>query len=173
MKKQFILTLGLVALAMTNVSCDLDSESNHTPDIIPFIPYVINDTDTLKFTYDKDYDLFLDTICMGDTVQFAFQFGGYYNNITRIEVDCEEAYGRIINLPADTLNQVFDANPSDYDDGEYVMSGEYVSVILPFQYYPTQVGDKGEIEIYVESDADFDANKRVLEFSIPVIAAKE
>ena len=46
-------------------------------------------------------------------------------------------------------------------------------VVLPFQYTPTEVGDDGEIEIFVASDAQFDANNRIFKFEIPVVSEQE
>jgi hypothetical protein len=151
------LFLFAVASAFFLQSCDLEGGANYTPRI-ELGNYIINQHgDTLKIkTTTEPNTLLLDTIYIGDTLNFSVVFNAFANNVVAISLkQSADSLTRIQLPPVDSLNNVFGAE-SDYKKGIFMLKTKASFVHLPFKYIARAKGNEPKLTITVKSDAIFD-----------------
>jgi hypothetical protein len=101
----------------------------------------------------------MDTISVGDTVQFFAHMTGFYNNLTAfyLKKDKDSSAVQILLPPKASLDSVFTAN-SNYEKGDFLMDGKYSELRFPFQYVAVKPTNDVKLSISVVSDAKFSNN---------------
>lgn len=171
------LFLFAVATAFFLQSCDLDGGANYTPRI-ELGNYIINQKgDTLKIkTTNEPNTLLLDTIYIGDTLNFSVVFNAFANNVEAISLkQSADSLTRIQLPPVDSLNKVF-STESDYKKGIFALKTHASYVHLPFKYIARAKGNEPKLTITVKSDAVFDnfsgSNTTEVIFKTPIKEAR-
>lgn len=171
MKKILFPLLFVVALFV--VSCDFSGESNYTPAILPLQLPVKNSQDTLKIDVSGEQGvLLMDTIQVGDTVQFAFRIEAYANLLTAMSIKhTPSGAAQILLPPVELMDSIFKSN-SDYERGEFYFEPLYSRLFMVFSYVALQSTPDARLEINVLSDAKFDSgfgsNQAVLRLKTPI-----
>jgi len=171
MKTRFFIFLVLSTLIFS--SCDLNNESNNTPDIYFYSDPIVNGTKTLS-KYLADYGILkLDTIQVGDTVSFQMYFYAYSNNITSINITQSTDSLTQLVFPKDS---VYFLPTSDFEKGKLLATGTYSDLIIPFKYIAKKAALNAYLTFSVVSDAKFKdlsgENSRTVILKTPIVAAK-
>lgn len=171
MKTRFFIFLGLLTLIFT--SCDLNNESNNTPEIYFYKDPVVNRTKALG-KYLADYGILkLDTIYVGDTVSFQMYFYAYANNITSINITQSTDSLTQLVFPKDSI---YFLPTSDFEKGKLLAAGTYSDLIIPFKYIARKVGLNAYLTFNVVSDAKFKdlsgENSRTVILKTPIATTK-
>ncbi|MDR3652468.1 MAG: hypothetical protein P4L34_05800 [Paludibacter sp.] len=157
MKARLFILLGLIALAFT--ACDLGGSVNNTP-IIYFVTNPINNnTDTLyKYITDQSGVYRMDTVSVGDTVNFHMLLYGYSNNLTSYYVTVSDTTcAKILLPPTSSLDSVFLSSSSNYSNGKFVFKNKITSLYFPFKYVVKKVSNDEKITFVINSDANFNS----------------
>ncbi|MCE1156500.1 MAG: hypothetical protein LWW91_10325 [Bacteroidales bacterium] len=173
MKTKFFLLLALVVVAFT--SCDLNGESNYTPNIF-FIQRPINQHgDSLNSFYaDKPGVFVMDTMQVGDTVLFYLYMDAYANQLTAFYINqSADSVSRIVLPDKASMDTIFTAG-SDYYKGKFIMDGTRNSMRFPFRYIATKASKEAKLEFIVISNAQFDggfaSNSNSFQLKTPIKA---
>jgi hypothetical protein len=156
-KKFSLIYLVIAFVAFTQVSCDLVSESNYTPQLaLVSLPRLQNgDTLSLKNLADTD-ELLLDTITVGDTVSFYLLLNAYSNNLKSFYINqSADSISRILLPEKATLDSFFVAT-SDYKNGKFIFQEKITALYFPFSYVARAVTKTSKFSIHVVSDANFE-----------------
>ncbi len=157
MKSHQIIFLGLLCLAFT--ACALSGESNSTPQMSLYSSPVANGKDTLKISYagKDDYDYLMDTISVGDTVQFKFVLNAVSNNLVGFALTRpNDTISTKIILPTESsLNGVFVKASSDYSAGKFMFIAKQSYAYFPFSYVAKATSTNSILKFYLQSDANF------------------
>lgn len=170
--KTKLLFFALLLVAFT--ACEMDSESNYSPNIqFTKFPVVINKSDTLLIkTTDTSNLLKLDTITVGDTVSFGMYFTGYINNLVSFSISqSADSVSRIILPSKLTLDSIF-LSSSNYAQGNFLLKSKVVSIYFPFKYVAIKTSNEAKITFSVTSDANFESNSYKFELKTPIIENK-
>lgn len=155
-----IMKLFFVAIALFFVfgmsSCNLTGESNHTPDIYFLRNPIRNHTDTLKRYYtDKPGVFLMDTIQVGDTVQFYMYLEGYTNHLTSLRIQSSpDSVAHFIWGDRAVLDAIF-LPSSQFDKGIFLMDGTHTALFFPFKLVALKPSAGAKIGFLVTSDALF------------------
>jgi len=154
MKTRFFILLGLITLFFTG--CDLEGESNYTPDIWFYKDPVANGSDTLSFYLtDASGVLKLDTINEGDTVFFQMVANGYTNNLKGFYVtESSDSVSKILLPNYNALDSVF-LPTSNYKEGKFLMDGTKSILLFSFKYVAKKASLNAKLTFSVVSDANF------------------
>lgn len=174
MKTRFLILIALVLLAFT--SCDLEGESNYTPNIF-FIQQPINQKgDSLNSFYTDKAGVFLmDTISVGDTVLFYLYMDAYSNQLTSFYINqSADSVSRIILPSKASMDTIFTAS-SDYNKGKFLMDATRNSIRFPFWYVALKPSKEAKLEFTVTSNAQFEggfaSNVNGFQLKTPIKAA--
>jgi hypothetical protein len=174
MKTRFLILIALVLLAFT--SCDLEGESNYTPNLF-FIQQPINQNgDSLNSFYTDKAGVFLmDTISVGDTVLFYLYMDAYSNQLTSFYINqSADSVSRIILPSKASMDTIFTAS-SDYNKGKFLMDGTRNSIRFPFWYVALKPAKEAKLEFTVTSNAQFEggfaSNVNGFQLKTPIKAA--
>ncbi len=174
--KKYLLLFALATGLMLQ-SCDLDGGANYTPSI-ELGNYIVNQYgDSLKLRTTTEVNTYLlDTINIGDTLNFSVILNAYANNVVAISLkQSADSLTRIQLPPVDSLNKVFNAE-SDYKKGIFALKTNASFVHLPFKYIARAKGNEPKLTITVKSDAMFDnfsgSNTSEVIFKTPIKEAR-
>ncbi|MDR2841549.1 MAG: hypothetical protein LBV75_09900 [Paludibacter sp.] len=138
----------------TSLSACLEGSSNYAPDLALATPFVIGG-DSLSIYY-TDNGLVMDTIHIGDTVQFLVAMTAYTNNLTAFYLkQSADSVSRVILPRKTSLDSIFNSQ-SNYQVGIFKIDKGIAQLYFPFQYIATKKSNEAKIEMAVESDAKFD-----------------
>lgn len=175
MKTRFFIFTVLIAFVLT--SCDLDGESNYTPNIF-FIQQPINQKgDSLNSFYtDKAGVFIMDTITVGDTVLFYLYMDAYTNQLTSFYINqSADSVSRIL-LPSKASMDTIFTSGSDYKKGKFLMDGTRNTLRFPFWYVALKPSNEAKLEFSVSSNAIFEGgfatNVNGFQLKTPIRAAK-
>jgi hypothetical protein len=164
----------LFAVSFFLVSCDFSGESNYTPGIFIMQRPITNNSDTLDIEVTGEQGLLLmDTIQVGDTVQFAVRFEAYANRLTALSLKHTPANAaKILLPPVERLDSTFNSS-SDYDKGDFYLDPLYSTLFMVFSYVALEPGTDTRLEMTVISDAKFEgggygSNYAVVKIKTPV-----
>jgi hypothetical protein len=152
--------LTAVFVTVIFLSSCLEGSDNRTP-YISMVHPVLTTGDTLYFTLSADSDeagvYVMDTIFVGDTVQFYIFMDGFYNNLTAFYLKKEKDTSavQIILPPIDSFDLIF-TSASNFEKGEFLMNEGYAKLYFPFQYVALEPTNDVKLSISVVSDAKFD-----------------
>lgn len=138
-------------------SCDLDGESNYTPNIF-FIQLPTNQHgDSLRsYMTDRPNVYQLDTINVGDTLFFWVYLEAYANQLTGFYLNqSADSVSRILLPNKASMDTVF-TSASDYKAGKFIMDGTRSNMLFPFYYVATKPSKEAKLELSVASNANFD-----------------
>ena len=96
------------AAALTLSSCNMEGTSEATPRI-GVAAINLATQDTLGFTGNR-----LDTVCVGDTIQFQSIVNGMYNGLLEYHI----------------VSSIFNS----HEGGSFYMDGQYSQLFFPFKY---------------------------------------
>jgi hypothetical protein len=174
MKTPILFLIAFVTVLVS--SCDLNSESNYTPNIF-FIQHPVNQQgDSLGSYYtDKSGVFLMDTIAVGDTVLFFLYLEAYANQLTGFFLNqSADSVSRIILPDKTSMDTIFTAN-SDYKAGKFLMDGTMSNLRFPFRYIATKASKEAKLEFIVVSNAKFDggfaSNSNGFQLKTPIKAA--
>ena len=136
-------------------SCLKEGSDNRTP-VIGLLTLPVSTTgDTLGCYITDEAGIFrMDTILVGDTVQFAIAATGFYNNITAFYLTQSDSAAVIILPAVEKLDSVFSPR-SDYEAGIFLLDGKGTDLFFPFKYVAVKPSKDTKIKLEVVSDADF------------------
>jgi hypothetical protein len=174
MKVYPIIVISILSLFL--VSCDLGTEVSYTPEIQLTDYPILNDKSLNCWLTDVKGTLKLDTISVGDTVQFKVAFQSFENNIKSIYINPSDTSVAEIILPEkESMDSIF-STLSDYKAGKFLVSNNIQTLYFPFQYKAKKVGLNEKITILVESDAVFKVfkgtNTNSLIIKTPIVLSK-
>jgi|BarGraIncu00222A_1022003.scaffolds.fasta_scaffold01483_2 hypothetical protein len=160
MKLHQIILLSFICFA--SVACKLSGESNSSPQMSLYSSPVANGKDTLKITYagKDDYDYLMDTISVGDTVQFRFVLNAVSNNLVGFSLTRpNDTISTKIILPAESLlDGVFVKASSDYSAGKFTFIAKQNYAYFSFGYVAKAASTNSILQFYLQSDANFGAS---------------
>lgn len=156
MKKTLIPLIFLLSVFL--VSCDFSGESNYTPGIFMIQHPLKNNKDTLILDVSGEQGVYLlDTIQVGDTVQFAMRLEAYANILTAMSIKHSPSGASQILLPSvESMDSIFNAN-SDYEKGDFYMDPLFSRLFMKFSYVALQPSTEARLEVSIVSDAKFDS----------------
>ena len=169
----------VVVVATILSSCLKDGSDNRTPAISLASP-ISSTGDTLGFYVTDEAGIYrMDTISVGDTVQFAVVATGHYNNIVAFYLTRSDSAAVIVLPSVDKLDAVF-SSKSDYEAGIFLLDGKGTDLIFPFKYVAVKPSKDMKIKLEVVSDADFSGsgmmgvtNRSDISILTPIISIEE
>ncbi len=172
MKARILILLAVISFVFT--ACDLTSESNYRPDIVFMTDPVINGGDTLSVFYTDQAGVYrLDTITVGDTVNFKVYVNAYENNIQSFFMTQSADSVTDFILPSvNSMDSLF-LPTSNYNEGKFYMGGQANSLYFPFQYVAKKASLEAKISFSVVSDANFEYNQNSFVLKTPIVAAPD
>ena len=153
MKLKLLATTFIVVALLS--SCLSGGSDNRTPAIQVARP-VLTTGDTLNFWYTDEADVWLmDTISVGDTVQFYTVSNSFFNNITAFYIKpANDTVAEIILPPIEKLDSIC-SQFSDYEKGIFLFEGEGSILYFPFKYVALKPSKDMKLGLTVVSDAKF------------------
>jgi len=177
MKSHQIVLLGFICFA--SVACKLSGESNYSPQMSLYSNPVANGKDTLGISYagKDDYDYLMDTISVGDTVQFKLVLNAVSNNLVSFNmIQSDTISSKIILSAESSLDEVFVKASSDYSAGKFIFISKQNYVYFPFKYFAKAASTSSIFKISLQSDANFGvssgSNYVSFRLKIPIVAKK-
>jgi hypothetical protein len=178
MKLHQIILLGFIGF-VTMACGGLTGESNYTPQMSLYSAPVKNtkDTLTIRAVTNDDYDYLMDTIAVGDTVQFKFVLNAVSNNLVSFNMIQSDTISSKIILPLESsLNEVFVKASSDYSAGKFTFVSKQNYVYFPFKYFAKAASTTSILKISLQSDANFGlssgSNYVSFRLKTPIVAKK-
>lgn len=157
LKKSVLVRLVLVFIAFSYVSCDLEGDSNYTPQI-NFVTYpLLQNGDTLFISgIQGTNELLLDTIRVGDTVTFHLFLNGYSNKLQSFYIlQSADSVSRVLLPEKVSLDSLF-TSASDYKSGKFLFKNNINALFFPFRFVAKAVTKESKFSIHLVSDAKFD-----------------
>ena len=179
MKSHQIILLSFICFA--SVACKLNGESNSTPQMSLYSSPVANGKDTLKITYagKDDYDYLMDTISVGDTVQFKFVLNAVSNNLVGFSLTrTNDTISTKIILPTESsLDGVIAKASSNYSAGKFIFIAKQNYAYFPFGYVAKAASTNSILQFYLQSDANFGTSSTGVNYvsfklKTPIVAKK-
>jgi hypothetical protein len=155
MKNRIYILLGIIAIAFS--SCNLNSSSNNTPEILFVTSPFVSKTDSLSSYLTDDGIYHMDTINVGDTVTFRIFLYGYSNNLSAYNIVQSDTTSTKLILPAtSSLDSIF-TSTSTYSKGIFIFKNKISSLYFPFRYVAKKATNDAKLTFNLSSDATFDA----------------
>ena len=173
MKVRLLLLLALISIAF--IACDLNGDSNYTPEIFVSSSHVNkNDTVNLYLT-DEGGVVRTDTIHVGDTIVIKIRLNGLSNNLTNFYVTRSDSSLSKILLPMESsMDTIFSKTQSNYSTGNFVFQPKINLIYFPIRYVAVKPTLLAYIQLTLVSDANFKAgygnNSATLKLKIPTLA---
>jgi len=154
MKTHFFIILSIFTIAF--VSCNLDGESNFTPQMSIWASHV-DKTDTIKIRYTEVGGIIkMDTMNVGDTVLLRLYMNGITNNLTNFQIAISDTSVSKIILPIESvLDSVFSKSSSNYSTGSFVFPANKNLSFFPLQYVAKKSTSDAYVQFTLTSDANF------------------
>ena len=157
MKTRIYILLGLIAIAFT--SCELNSSTNNSPEILFVTSPFVNKTDSLNSYLTDDGIYHMDTINVGDTVTFRILLYGFANNLSTYNILQSDTSSTKIILPTvNSLDPIFTSTSSDYSNGKFIFKNKISSLYFPFKYVAKKTSNDAKLTFYLSSDANFNTS---------------
>ena len=148
MKLQHFILAALLSFAF--VACNwLDGEEQEqTPFFYLFERRISADGDTAAFVHIVSRT---DTISVGDTIVFRAEMWSNFSPLRefRITPSSSNSIEFVWWAPEDSLNLIFDAEASNYNEGIFVIRGDYYGLTFPFKYVATRAEMNQTLEFRV------------------------
>ena len=124
MKLQHLIPAAVAAAALSLSSCNPTGTSEATPRI-GVAAINLATQDTLGFTGNR-----LDTVCVGDTIQFQSIVNGIYNGLLEYHiVSSDTAHVEFLWGSENKLDSIFNS----HEGGSFYMDGQYSQLFFPFK----------------------------------------
>jgi hypothetical protein len=160
MKTRLYILLGIIAIAFT--SCELNSSSNNSPEILFVTSPFVNKTDSLNSYLTDDGIYHMDTINVGDTVTFRILLYGFANNLSSYNILQSDTSSTKIILPTvNSLDSIFTSTSSDYSNGKFTFKNKISSLYFPFKYVAKKVSNDAKLTFHLSSDANFNSTSEL------------
>ena len=171
MKTKILIFLGLIVVAFS--ACDLTGESNYRPDIQFVQNPITTKGDTLSIFYtDVSNTYRLDTIHVGDTINFKVYVNAYGNKLKGYYMaQSADSTTRILLPNKNTMDSIFSA-ASNYSLGTFLMKNDANTLYFPFQYVALKPSLETKLALSVTSDANFEYNQNSFILKTPIVARK-
>lgn len=156
MKSSAILLIILFTIFFS--SCNLNSSSNSTPQILMVTQPQLNSKDSI-FTYITDMASVyqLDSINVGDTVTFRILLNGITNHLISYYITLSDTTSTKLLLPKkNSLDSVFNSSLSNYSIGKFIFKSDIINLYFPFKYVAIKQSIDSRITFTLVSDASFD-----------------
>lgn len=154
--KKIVFGLILTLSLGTFVSCDFKGgSSNYTPSVqLARKPWVSGgDTLTIKLSNGA---FVLDTVHVGDTINFTYYFSAFSNSIKTIKFDhSAEGATSLVWIQKDKLDEYLTTG-TDYSRGLFYLKPDISSFLFSFKYVANLPSKSTELKATVVSDAVFD-----------------
>jgi hypothetical protein len=151
MKLKSIIILIISTFALS--SC-LEGSYSSTPELYLGRPVIIGG-DSLYLSY-TDEGLRLDSISVGDTVQFYTAMSGFSNNLTAFYLKLSnDSTAKVILPRKSSMDSIFVAG-SNYDEGTFLFAESVNELLFPFKYVALKKSENTQIKLTVVSDAKFE-----------------
>lgn len=152
-----LILLIVLATTVFFTSCELDGESNYTPNVFFLrMPTNQHGDSLLSYMTDKPNVYQLDTINVGDTIAFYVYLEAYSNQLTAFFLNqSADSVSRIILPSTSSMDSVF-TPLSDYKAGKFLMGGTMSNLFFPFRYVAVKPSKEAKLEFIVASNASFD-----------------
>ena len=155
MKNRIYILLGIIAIAFS--SCNLNSSSNNTPEILFVASPFVTKTDSLSSYLTDDGVYHMDTINVGDTVTFRLLLYGYANNLSVYNIIQSDTTSTKLILPATySMDSIF-TSTSSYSKGIFIFKNKISSLYFPFRYVAKKASNDAKLTFNLSSDANFSA----------------
>lgn len=149
MKRLFPILLTAVCLS----SCLLENTSDYSPSI-QLSAAVASCGDTLGYTYDEKATAYrMDTVHMGDTVQFAVAYMSYTKNLISTHVSWDTTHLQLWSNFDDATLAIFLPN-SNIETLDLYYPTNYNYAGVPIYFTPKKTG-RSKLEFHVVSDSKF------------------
>lgn len=157
MKTYYFLILATISVVFS--SCDLTGSTNNTPQILLLSKPTANVKDTLNlYPTDQSGIYKLDTICVGDTVNFRVLLNGFSNNLTAYYLVLSDTLSSKLVLPDKiSMDSIF-ASTSDYKKGKFIFQNKILNLYFPFRYVALKETTEAKITFALSSDASFEGS---------------
>ena len=164
MKTRIIVFLGLVILIFS--ACELNSVSNYKPEILFVQSPTTTKGDTLKLLYTDQGGVYkMDTIEVGDTVNFRMYINAYANNIYSFSIT--QSTDSVTNIILPSVNSMDSAflSSSNYERGEFYLKNNVNTLYFPFKYVAIKPSNETKLILNVVSDANFEYNQTKIQLN--------
>ncbi|NDV45658.1 hypothetical protein D0T49_01155 [Paludibacter sp. 221] len=162
MNKLFFILLFLSGMSIAFTSCNLQGESEATPDFRCYA-FLVNEGDTTLLNFSQGN--VLDSIAVGDTVTFLTSFSSLYNKLLEYNITSSRKKSVDFIWPAkENLESIFTTG-SDYDNGKFAMPGTYQVLSFPFKY----VVKEEEENLKLTFSGTTDGSEKYNSFSVTII----
>ena len=154
MKLRFFIILSIFTIAL--VSCNLDSESNFTPQMSIWASHV-NKTDTIKIRYTEVGGIIkMDTINVGDTILLRLYLDALTNHLANFQIALSDTSASKLVLPAvSLLDSVFSKSQSNYSTRSFAFHDNESSFFFPIHYVAKKSTSDAYVQFTLTSDANF------------------
>lgn len=171
MKKHFFFLFGFVLFAFA--ACNVDNTVNYRPEIQFYKNPTTNKMDTLNIYYTDLAGVYrLDTVAVGDTINFQIYVTGYTNNLKSLIItQSADSLSKMLLPSKSSMDSIF-LSTSNYAEGKFLMNGTATSLFFPFKYVAKKVSKEAKLTFSVVSDASYDFNQFSFTLKTPIVAAK-
>lgn len=157
--KKIVFGLMLTLLSGVFTSCDFKGgSSNYTPTVLLARKPWVSGGDTLNLSFNTSGSTYvLDTVRVGDTINFAFYFSAFSNNLKTLKFDqSADDVTKFVWVDRDKLNEYLTTGTDDTRGLFYLKSG-ISSFIFLLKYVALDPSKTASIKATVVSDAVFDS----------------
>lgn len=166
MKKYSYFILGLFISAFT--ACNLTGESNYKPELLLSVP-ILNHSDSLDIRLTDDNNYLMDTIHVGDTVNFLVLSKGFVNNLKEFNlIQSSDSVSRIILPPKESMDSIF-LSTSDYNKGKFLFNLPVNLFFFSFSYVAVKASKEAKLIFSISSDASFEYNQNSFLLKTPIL----
>jgi len=152
MKTRISLFLILTITILTG--CDLNTVSNYKPEILFVQNPIVSHGDTLNILYTDQAGVYkLDTIEVGDTVNFRIFINAYSNKINSFNItQSADSVTKVILPSRSSLDSVF-LSSSNYEQGKFYFKIPANTLYFPFRYIALKPSKQAFLTLSVISNA--------------------
>jgi len=172
MKTRIIIALGLIILTLS--ACELNSVSNYKPDILFVQNPITSKGDTLKLLYTDQAGVYkLDTIQVGDTVNFRMFINAYSNKIrTFFITQSADSVTQILLPSVNSMDSAF-LSSSNYSQGKFYLKIDANTLYFPIKYIAIKPSNTAKMILSVTSDANVEYNQTIIQLNTIIVAQKK
>jgi len=170
MKTKKIITLGVILIAFS--ACTLTGESNSTPSIQLVRNPVNTKGDSLSIFYTDTINTYrMDTIHVGDTLNFKVYINAFANNIKGYYMTQSDSTAKVLLPRKSAMDSLFSTN-SNYNQGIFLLKKPLTTLYFPFQYVAKKPSMNTKLSLKVLSDANFEFNQASFILITPIVTRK-
>ena len=129
--------------------------------------------DTLKLLYTDQADVYkLDTIQVGDTVNFRLFINAYSNKISSFFItQSADSVSQILLPSVNSMDSAF-LSSSNYSQGKFYLKINANTLYFPFKYIAIKPSNEAKLILTVNSDASVEYNQRTIQLNTIIVARK-